>query len=71
MLHFFNCFTELNLLQKVLLDLSIFNLEKVKLFNFDINLSKFHQVGYSIYNTIQKQKIKCHSYITKLLCLIL
>lgn len=52
----FNCFTELNLLQKVLLDLSIFNLEKVKLFNFDINLSKFHQVGYSIYNTIQKQK---------------
>lgn len=52
----FNCFTELNLLQKVLLDLSIFNLEKVKLFNFDINLSKFHQVGYSIYNTKQKQK---------------
>ena len=52
----FNCFTELNLLQKVLLDLSIFNLEKVKLFNFDINLSKFHQVGYSIHNTKQKQK---------------
>lgn len=52
----FNCFTELNLLQKVLLDLSIFNLEKVKLFNFDIKLSKFHQVGYSIYNTKQKQK---------------
>ena len=39
----FNCFTELNLLQKVLLDLFLFNSKKIKIYNFDIRLSKKHK----------------------------
>jgi len=52
----FNCFTELNLLQKVLLDLFLFNSKKIKIYNFDIRLSKNTKIGYGIYNTKKKQK---------------
>lgn len=55
----FNCFTELNLLQKVLLDLFLFTPHKITLYNFDIKLSKYYSIGYGIYNTKKKQeKIK-------------
>ncbi len=52
----FNCFTELNLLQKVLLDLFLFDPKKIKIYNFDIRLSKNTKIGYGIYNTRKKQK---------------
>jgi hypothetical protein len=52
----FNCFTELNLLQKTLLDLSLFSPQKVILLNFDLYLSKYTEIGYGIYNTLIKKK---------------
>lgn len=51
----FTCFTELNLLQKVLLDLILFNPKEIKLYNFNIKLTKKTQIGYGINNTIKKQ----------------
>ena len=51
----FTCFTELNLLQKVLLDLILFNPKKIKLYNFNIKLTKNTQIGYGIHNTLKKQ----------------
>tara|TARA_B100001063_G_scaffold243514_1_gene274289 strand:- start:3681 stop:4880 length:1200 start_codon:yes stop_codon:yes gene_type:complete len=52
----FTCFTELNLLQKVLFDLILFNPKKINLHNFDIKLSRNSKVGYGIYDTLKKQK---------------
>ena len=52
----FNCFTELTLLQKTLLDLSLFSPQKVILLNFDLYLSKYTEIGYGIYNTLIKKK---------------
>ena len=52
----FTCFTELNLLQKVLFDLILFNPKKINLLNFDIKLSRYSKVGYGLYNTPKKQK---------------
>ena len=51
----FTSFTELNLLQKVILDLILFNPKKIKLYNFNIKLTKETQIGYGIHNTLQKQ----------------
>ena len=51
----FTSFTELNLLQKVLLDLILFNPKKIKLYNFNIKLTKETQIGYGIHNTLKKQ----------------
>ena len=52
----FTCFTELNLLQKVLFDLILFYPKKINLYNFDIKLSKNTKVGYGVYDTLKKQK---------------
>tara|TARA_B100001063_G_C16773768_1_gene563535 strand:- start:3832 stop:4995 length:1164 start_codon:yes stop_codon:yes gene_type:complete len=54
----FTCFSELNLLQKVLLDLYLFNPKKIKLYNFDIYLSKLYRTGYGKYNLKRKTKKK-------------
>ena len=43
---FFTCFTELNLLQKMLLDLILFNPKEIKLLNFNLYLSKKTRFGY-------------------------
>ena len=52
----FTCFTELNLLQKVIFDLILFNPKKISLYNFDIKLSKNTKIGYGVYDTLKKQK---------------
>ena len=42
-------------MQKVLLDLILFNPKKIKLYNFNIKLTKETQIGYGIHNTLKKQ----------------
>ena len=38
------------------MDLFLFNSKKIKIYNFDIRLSKNTKIGYGIYNTKKKQK---------------
>lgn len=52
----FNSFTELNLLQKVLLDLFLYKPYNINLFNFDLKITLNSEIGYGIYNTAKKQK---------------
>ena len=51
----FTCFTELNFLQKVLLDLILFNPRQIKLHNFNMYLTKRTRIGYGVNNTLKKQ----------------
>jgi hypothetical protein len=51
----FTSFTELNLLQKALLDLVRFKSKEIKLLNFNLKLTKKTQIGYGIHNTLSKQ----------------
>ena len=51
----FTCFTELNFLQKVLLDLILFNPRQIKLHNFNMYLTKRTKIGYGVNNTLKKQ----------------
>ena len=51
----FSSFTELNLLQKTLLDLVLFKPKEIKLLNFNLKLTKKTQIGYGIHNNLSKQ----------------